>query len=64
MILTRKMLDTRYAWWFHGKRNTELAKEEILRVFSSRNRMTDKSGPSRIFTSSPERSLPAGITPD
>lgn len=34
MTLTRKMLDTRYAWWFHGKRNTEQAKEEILSIFS------------------------------
>ena len=36
MILTRKMLDTRYAWWFHGKRNTEQAKEEILKLFSEK----------------------------
>ena len=34
MTLTRKMLDTRYARWFHGKRNTEQAKQEILRLFS------------------------------
>lgn len=34
MTLTRKMLDTRYAWWFRGKRNTEQAKEEILMIFS------------------------------
>ena len=34
MTLTRKMLDTRYAWWFHGKHNTEQAKEEILALFS------------------------------
>ena len=34
MPLTRKMLDTRYAWWFHGKRNTEQAKQEILSLFS------------------------------
>lgn len=34
MTLTRKMLDTRYAWWFHGKRNTERAKKEILALFS------------------------------
>lgn len=34
MTLTRKMLDSWYAWWFHGKRNTEQAKEEILSQFS------------------------------
>lgn len=34
MTLTRKLLDTRYAWWFHGKRNTEQAKQEILSLFS------------------------------
>ena len=34
MPLTRKLLDTRYAWWFHGKRNTEQAKQEILSLFS------------------------------
>ena len=34
MTLTRKMLDTRYSWWFHGKRNAEQAKEEILNRFS------------------------------
>ena len=34
MILTRKLLDTKYIWWFHGKRNAEQAKEEILKVFS------------------------------
>ena len=34
MTLTRKMLDTRYAWWFHGKRNIEQAKEEILNQFN------------------------------
>ena len=34
MTLTRKMLDTRYAWWFYNKRNTEQAKEEILARFS------------------------------
>ena len=34
MTLTRKMLDTQYAWWFYGKRNTEQAKEEILSIFS------------------------------
>ena len=34
MTLTCKLLDTRYAWWFHGKRNTEQAKQEILSLFS------------------------------
>ena len=34
MTLNRKLLDTRYAWWFHGKRNTEQAKQEILSLFS------------------------------
>ena len=34
MTLTRKMLDTQYAWWFHGKSNPERAKQEILRLFS------------------------------
>ena len=34
MTLTRKMLDTQYAWWFYGKRNTEQAKQEILNLFS------------------------------
>ena len=36
MTLPRKMLDTRYSWWFHGKRNAEQAKEEILRIFSQK----------------------------
>lgn len=34
MILTREMLDSQYAWWFHSKRNTEQAKQEILSLFS------------------------------
>ena len=34
MTLTRKILDTRYAWWFYNKRNTEKAKLEILARFS------------------------------
>ena len=34
MILTRKLLDAKYSWWFHNKRNAEQAKEEILKVFS------------------------------
>jgi len=25
MTLTRELLDTRYAWWFHNKRNAEQA---------------------------------------
>ena len=33
MILTRKLLDTKYSRWFHGKRNTEQAKQEILEIF-------------------------------
>lgn len=36
MTLTREMLDNQYAWWFYGKRNTEQAKEEILRIFSQK----------------------------
>ena len=27
-------MDTRYAWWFHNKRNAEQAKREILIIFS------------------------------
>lgn len=34
MILTRKLLDTKYRWWFHGKQNVEQAKQEILNQFS------------------------------
>ena len=34
MPLTRITLDSQYAWWFHGKRNAEQAKEEILALFS------------------------------
>ena len=34
MTLTRKMLDTQYAWWFHNKRNTAQSKEEILALFA------------------------------
>lgn len=34
MILTRRLLDTKYASWFHNKSNTEQAKKEILLVFS------------------------------
>ena len=34
MTLTREMLDNQYAWWFHGKRNAEQAKQEILSLFS------------------------------
>ena len=34
MTLTREMLDNQYARWFHSKRNTEQAKQEILRLFS------------------------------
>lgn len=35
MTLTHKLLDTEYVWWFHGKRNAEQAKEEILGLFST-----------------------------
>ena len=34
MTLTIEMLNTQYARWFHGKRNTEQAKTEILSIFS------------------------------
>ena len=34
MTLTRELLDTRYAWWFHNKGNAEHAKREILMIFS------------------------------
>lgn len=34
MTLTRYLLDTQYAWWFHNKRNTEQARQEILSIFS------------------------------
>ena len=34
MTLTRNLLDTRYARWFHGKCNSEQAKEEILSIFA------------------------------
>ena len=34
MTLTREMLDNQYTWWFRSKRNTEQAKQEILRLFS------------------------------
>lgn len=34
MTLTRKLLDTKYIWWFYGKRNVEQAKQEILELFS------------------------------
>lgn len=34
MTLTPKMLDTKYASWSRGKRNTERAKQEILKLFS------------------------------
>ena len=38
MTLTREMLDNQYAWWFHSKRNTEQAKQEILSLFSEGTR--------------------------
>ena len=34
MILTRRLLDTKYAFWFHNKWNAEQAKQEILSIFS------------------------------
>ena len=34
MILTWKLLDAKYIWWFHGKRNVEQAKQEILELLS------------------------------
>lgn len=34
MTLTRKLLDTKYIWWFYNKRNAEQAKQEILNQFS------------------------------
>ena len=34
MILTRKLLNTKYIWGFHGKRNVEQAKQEIPDLFS------------------------------
>ena len=34
MTLTRYLPDTKYAWWFHGKRNADQAKQEILIIFS------------------------------
>ena len=34
MILTRHLLDTKYAFWFRNKQNTKQAKREILRLFS------------------------------
>lgn len=54
MILTRRLLDTKYASWFHSKRNTEQAKQEILSIFF-RNPTNSTNGPNRIFMSNPER---------
>ena len=34
MIITRRDLNSRLAVWFLGKKNTEAAKNEILRLFS------------------------------
>ena len=34
MTITRQMLDTTYVCWFRNKRNTEKAKQEILKRFS------------------------------
>ena len=35
MTITVDELNTRYATWFRGKRNTEQAKRDILRLFST-----------------------------
>lgn len=35
MTITRHLLDTEYACWFHNKRNAEKAKQEILSLFSA-----------------------------
>ena len=34
MVLTRRLLDTKYVSWFRNKQNTEQAKKEILLLFS------------------------------
>lgn len=34
MTITRHLLDTKYAYWFLNKCNTEQAKQEILERFS------------------------------
>ena len=36
MILTRRLLDTKYASWFYSKRNTEQAKQVNIPSFRSR----------------------------
>lgn len=35
MTITANELNTQYAAWFRGKRNTEQAKRDILRLFST-----------------------------
>ncbi len=35
MTITADELNTQYAAWFRGKRNTEQAKKDILRLFSN-----------------------------
>ena len=35
VTITRYLLDNEYACWFHNKRNAELAKDEILMIFST-----------------------------
>ncbi len=35
MTVTADELNTRYAAWFRGKRNTERAKRDILHLFST-----------------------------
>lgn len=34
MTLTKEMLDTEYAQWFRGCKNPQLAKLELLKLFS------------------------------
>ena len=61
MTLTRELLDTRYAWWFHNKGNAEQAKREILMIFSKE---LASNGPNRTFMNSPEKLSSAGTTPN
>lgn len=51
MTITEPELDTKYADWFRGKRNTAQAKREILQHFQ-RNPMTDTNGRNRMSVSS------------
>ena len=63
MTLTRELLDTRYAWWFHSKRNAEQAKREILKI-SLKSWTIASNGPNRTFMNSPEKLSSAGTTPN